>query len=60
MAAGDPTLTDHGVFEISGAALKTKVDSLSPGLDGYQSGAGLHFIPVANGMRINLLEVKIA
>lgn len=56
MAAGDPTLVNHGVFTISGEALKTAVDGISP----FEplSGETLHFIPAGEG-QINLLQIQI-
>ncbi len=54
-AGGDLTLTNHGVFDISGAEIKTTVDAISPLI--AVSGAGLYFVPTANGQQINLIEV---
>lgn len=58
MASGDPTLTDHGIYSISGAALKTAVDAIT-GVTLGHSGASLYFIPAGEG-QINLLQVEIA
>lgn len=56
--AGTFVLTNHGLFSISGADLKTKVDAISTfGTIGVLSGAGLHFVPVANGQQVWLLQV---
>ena len=49
-------LTNYGVFSVSGASLKTVVDAITP-LNAV-SGAGLYFIPVGNGMQINLIGVN--
>ncbi len=49
------TLTNHGTFDVSGAALKTAVDGLTiAGAAG--SGAGLYFVSLGNG-QVQVLEV---
>ncbi len=57
MTAGDTTLTDHGVFTISGSPLKTIVDGIN--LVNYMSGSRLYFMPAGEG-QINLLQLDIA
>ena len=57
MAAGDPTLTNYGMFTISGAALKTAVDGIT-NFHPLLSGSALHFVPAGEG-QINLLKVDI-
>ena len=58
MAGGDLTLTNHGVFELSAAGLKTKVDTLQ--ITGAESisGAQLIFVPAGNG-QVRLLELAV-
>ncbi len=59
MAVGDLTLTNHGVFELSAAALKTKVDTLQITPAAFVSGAQLIFVPAGNG-QVRLLEVAVS
>jgi len=59
MADGDPTLYNHGVFSLSGAALKTAVDAISStNFHPLVSGASLHFVPLGNG-QCQLLQVEV-
>jgi len=54
--AGDPTLTNHGMFTISGAALKTAVDALT-GINPVLSGGAIYLLPSGEG-QINLVDIK--
>ena len=56
MAVGDPTLTDHGMFKISGGTLKTAVDALTQ-IHPVASGGAIYLLPSGAG-QINLIEVK--
>ncbi len=56
MASGDVTLTNHGTFDVSGAALKTKVDSLN--LIKTLSGAAIYIVPVELG-QVQVLQTAI-
>lgn len=56
MAAGDITLTDHGVYAVSGAALKTAVDAIT--LLTFASGANLYMIPIG-GNQVAVLSTAI-
>lgn len=58
MAVGDPTLTNHGMYTISGAALKVTVDAMT-NFHPLLSGSTLHFVPAGEG-QINLLRVDIS
>ena len=58
MAMGDVTLTNKGTFDISGAALKTAVDSINSKVLGI-SGAGLFFVPTDPG-QVQVLQVEVA
>ena len=58
MVSGDLILTNHGVFELSAAGLKTKVDTLNILALEFISGARLHFVPAGNG-QVRLLEVAV-
>ena len=58
MAVGDLTMTNHGVFELSAAGLKTKVDTLNITSVAFGSGAQLYFVPAGNG-QVRLLEVAV-
>jgi|25BtaG_2_1085352.scaffolds.fasta_scaffold13490_3 hypothetical protein len=57
MAAGDLTLTNHGDFDISGAALKTTVDAinLTQGV-----GAALHLIHIPGTNKLRVIQVDSA
>lgn len=57
MASGDPTLTDHGMFAISGNALTAAVNAITP-FQPLLSGSALHFVYCGEG-QINLLQVDI-
>lgn len=61
MATGDLTLTNKGSYDISGAALKTVVDSLNSGA--ATAGAdttSLYLIPTANGQQVQVITVARA
>jgi hypothetical protein len=55
------TMTDYGLYPTSGASLKTLVDTI-PSLTGAGnvSGAGMFFIPVANGQQIKVIRLNAA
>lgn len=57
MANGDPTLTNLGIFDVSGAALKTAVDAIAQ-FHPLTSGARLHFVPMGFG-QLQLIRVDI-
>jgi len=59
MAAGALTLTNHGSFAVSGAALKSKVDSINVGKGGFMSGAALYFVPIGGGQQVQVLSVDV-
>ena len=54
--AGDPTLTNHGIFTISAQELKTAVDALT-GINPMLSGGAIYLIPAGQG-QINLVDIK--
>ena len=56
MADGDPTLVNHGSFEVSGAALTTAVNALSA-VHPILSGGAIYMIPIGFG-QVQLLELK--
>ena len=56
MAVGDVTLTDHGVYAVSGAALKTAVDNIN--LTTHISGAQLYIIPM-QGDQVAVLSTLV-
>lgn len=58
MAVGDLTLTNHGTFAVSGAALKTAVDAINITAVQFVSGARLHIIPIEFG-QVQVLEVEV-
>ena len=55
MAVAKPTLTDYGVFQISGTALKTAVNALGP-LNPVLSGSAIYLLPIGQG-QINLITI---
>ena len=57
MASGDPTLTLHGVYDMSGAALQTAVDAITP-YHPLLSGASIHFIPAGDG-QCSLVSISV-
>lgn len=58
MASGDPTLTNLGTHNISGASLKAAVDAIT-NYHPLVSGASLHFVPTANGQQVQLFLVRV-
>ena len=52
----DPTLTNYGVFTISGTELKTAVDAIT-GMQPVISGSALYLIPAGLG-QINLIAIN--
>jgi len=58
MATGDLTMTNHGVFELSSAALKTVVDLVNITPTQFVSGARLHLVPASNG-QVRVIEVEV-
>ncbi len=58
MATGDLTLTNHGTFSISGAALKTAVDAVNITPAQFVSGARLHLIYAGEG-QVLVLETEV-
>lgn len=56
MAAGDLTLTNHGVVSVSGGDLKERVELINISTT---SGA-VHLIPTANGTQILIIEIEQA
>ena len=56
MAAGDVTLTNYGSFDVSGAALKTKADTLN--LVGGASGAAIVLVPTTPH-QVQLIKVDV-
>lgn len=58
MAAGALTLTNHGSYYVSAAALKTKVDSIT--LAGGLASGAIFLVPIAGGMQIQLITIAVA
>ena len=56
MAAGDLTLTSHGLVAISGQAIKTVVDAINLAA----TTDFLYIIPTSNGQQVLILEVERA
>ena len=59
MAKGDLTLTEHGTYDISGAALKTAVDSINLPFDTVASvvSGQIFLLPTGNGQQISVITV---
>ena len=49
-------ITHLGMFAVSGTDIKTTLDATAPVLGGM-SGAGLYFVPVANGLQMAIIKV---
>lgn len=60
MAAGDLTLTHHGSYDISGAALFTTVNALNITPQQFISGARMFLVPTANGRQISVYKIVMA
>ena len=58
MAIGDCVLTQIGIYDISGAELKTAVDSVNLGTSD-SSGARLVMIPSSNGLQCYVGKVEV-
>lgn len=58
MARGDPTLTNLGSFNVSGAALKTKIDAMAD-FHPLASGSSIHIIPTGVRGEVQLYRVDI-
>ena len=58
MAAGALTLTNHGSYYVSAAALKTKVDSIT--ITGGLASGAIFLIPTAGGMQVQLVTIAVA
>ena len=55
---GVRTIKNLGCFDVSGAALIAAVTDAQQGATA--SGAGLVFVPVSNGQKIQLFDVELA
>lgn len=54
-------MTDYGLYPTSGATLKALVDTIpAANKAGSASGAGLFFIPVANGTQLKVIKLDLA
>ena len=49
MPAGDMTLTNHGVYDLSGAAIATAVGDINITAGEFISGARVFIVPAGNG-----------
>ena len=58
MAVGDLTLTNHGIFELSAAGLKTAVDAINVTSESFISGTRIHLVSAGNG-QVRVLEVRV-
>lgn len=60
MAPGDYSLTNHGTYELSGAAaLATAVADVNITAEEHISGAALYLVPASNG-QVTVLETSVA
>ena len=57
MVSGDPTLINHGTFNVSGSELKTKIDGITE-YHPVLSGAQLQLVPLGFG-QVQLLEISV-
>jgi len=56
MAVGDPTLTNHGIYNLSGSALKSAVDAISA-VHPVLSGGAVYLLPVGYG-QVQVIDIK--
>lgn len=58
--AGTLVMTNYGIHNVSGSTLKTAVDGITTlgGVGTNISGAGIYFVPVANGQQVLVLGVE--
>ena len=57
---GSLTLSNHGMFDMSGAALTSAVATVNSTTNKFMSGAGLYFIPAANGTQVQFFSTAVA
>ena len=58
MALGDHTLVHHGICDLSGAAITTKVGQVNIPFAGVASGSALYIVPAGDGQAA-VLEVNV-
>lgn len=58
MTSGDYTLTNRGVFNISGSALKTAVDAINIPAAAFISGSRVEIVNVGHG-QVLVLEMEV-
>ena len=59
MAIGDYTLLNLGTYDVSGAALKTTVDTLNITAAQFISGARVHIVPADFG-QVQVIQITVA
>ena len=60
MVDGAYSLTNHGVYNISGAALGTAIGSVNIKAAAHISGSHIVLIPMSDGKQVNLLQIDVA